>query len=47
MENLVIKECSLKDIEKIKYISEKTFYKRYKLFLAKIKDWQNNSNFMN
>ncbi|MBM7868646.1 ribosomal protein S18 acetylase RimI-like enzyme [Clostridium pascui] len=29
MDNLVIKECSLKDIEKIKYISEKTFYETF------------------
>ena len=26
MKNLLIKECSLKDIEEIKYICEKTFY---------------------
>lgn len=29
MENFLIKECSLKDIEKIKYISEKTFYETF------------------
>ena len=29
MDNLIIKECSLKDIEKIKYISEKTFYETF------------------
>ncbi|KGK90158.1 GNAT family N-acetyltransferase [Clostridium sp. HMP27] len=29
MDNLVIKECSLKDIEKIKYIGEKTFYETF------------------
>ncbi|EKQ50901.1 MULTISPECIES: GNAT family N-acetyltransferase [unclassified Clostridium] len=29
MENLLIKECSLEDIEKIKYISEKTFYETF------------------
>lgn len=29
MENFSIKECSLKDIEKIKYISEKTFYETF------------------
>ncbi|AGX43886.1 GNAT family N-acetyltransferase [Clostridium saccharobutylicum] len=29
MENFLIKECSLEDIEKIKYISEKTFYETF------------------
>jgi Acetyltransferases len=29
MENFLIKECSLGDIEKIKYISEKTFYETF------------------
>ena len=29
MENFSIKECSFKDIEKIKYISEKTFYETF------------------
>lgn len=29
MDNLVIKECSLKDIEKIKYICEITFYETF------------------
>jgi diamine N-acetyltransferase len=29
MNNLSIKECSLKDIEKVKYISEKTFYETF------------------
>lgn len=29
MNDLVIKECRLKDIEKIKYISEKTFYETF------------------
>jgi len=29
MDNFSIKECSLKDIEKIKYISEKTFYETF------------------
>ena len=29
MERFLIKECSLEDIEKIKYISEKTFYETF------------------
>lgn len=29
MENLLIKECSMEDIEKVKYISEKTFYETF------------------
>ena len=29
MDNFVIKECSLEDIEKVKYISEKTFYETF------------------
>lgn len=29
MENFLIKECSLEDIKKIKYISEKTFYETF------------------
>lgn len=29
MENFLIKECGLKDIEKIKYISEKTFFETF------------------
>ena len=29
MDNLVVKECRLKDIEKIKYICEKTFYETF------------------
>ena len=29
MNNLSIKECSLKDIENVKYISEKTFYETF------------------
>ncbi|MEW9095485.1 MAG: GNAT family N-acetyltransferase [Clostridiaceae bacterium] len=29
MENFLIKECSLEDIEKIKYISKKTFYETF------------------
>lgn len=29
MENLLIKECTLEDIGKIKYISEKTFYETF------------------
>lgn len=29
MQNFLIKECSLKDIEKIKFISEKTFYETF------------------
>ena len=29
MNNFVIKECSLEDIEKVKYISEKTFYETF------------------
>lgn len=29
MDNLIIKECCLKDIEKIKHISEKTFYETF------------------
>lgn len=29
MENFLVKECSLEDIEKIKYISEKTFYETF------------------
>jgi ribosomal protein S18 acetylase RimI-like enzyme len=29
MENFFIKECSLEDIKKIKYISEKTFYETF------------------
>lgn len=29
MESFLIRECSLKDIEKIKYISEKTFYETF------------------
>lgn len=29
MDNFVIKECSLEDIENVKYISEKTFYETF------------------
>ena len=29
MENFLIKECGLEDIEKVKYISEKTFYETF------------------
>jgi ribosomal protein S18 acetylase RimI-like enzyme len=29
MDKFLIKECSLKDIEKIKYVSEKTFYETF------------------
>ncbi|ERI91855.1 putative protease synthase and sporulation negative regulatory protein PAI 1 [Clostridiales bacterium oral taxon 876 str. F0540] len=29
MDNLLIKECSLKDIEKVKHICEKTFYETF------------------
>jgi ribosomal protein S18 acetylase RimI-like enzyme len=29
MENFLVKECGLEDIEKIKYISEKTFYETF------------------
>lgn len=29
MDNLLINECSLKDVENIKYISEKTFYETF------------------
>ncbi|AWK51380.1 GNAT family N-acetyltransferase [Clostridium beijerinckii] len=29
MKNFLIKECSLEDIEKLKYISEKTFYETF------------------
>ncbi len=29
MDNLVIKECGLKDIEEVKYICEKTFYETF------------------
>lgn len=29
MENFLIKECSLEDVKKVKYISEKTFYETF------------------
>ena len=29
MGNFLVKECGLEDIEKIKYISEKTFYETF------------------
>lgn len=29
MDNLVVRQCSLKDIEKVKFISEKTFYETF------------------
>lgn len=42
MDNLVIKECSLNDIEKVKYICEKTFYETFSGENKKgYRNWQN------